>query len=696
MVEISLGYATISPSDSLVAGSYAELTYTYTAGHPIDDSGYLKICFRNVGDFGALQFAAPSEPNYCSLQTTGHCRLKPRWDERGHLRPWTRALYIQITGGYLDQGESITVIFGDHSSGSPGWQVQTFRVGSFEFKTFVDPIASYLFKELPSSPKLPVVSGPTESGVCITPSQIMAGQPFSYSLRLEDRWGNPSSRPVRFDHPGFDQPGPKNLTITHPDIDGPVRSNPIEVLSETSDLCPYWADFHGQSEETVGSNTIEEYFENARDFGMLDICAHQANDFQVTDEFWDKINATTKEFYQPEHFVTFPGYEWSGNTPLGGDRNVYYKSEGGIITRSSCELIPEGRSKYKDSPTAGELFRNLDGPSPFVFAHVGGRYASLEMHDEGIEVAVEIHSAWGTFEWLVEEAFSRGYRIGICANSDGHKSRPGASYPGVGEFGSLGGLTCLLAERLDRDHIYAALTARHFYATTGNRPLLSVQLKASDGRSAMMGDIFEARGASVSLHIRFVPTAPIDRVDIRNGVTTIRTVRPYGEEDLGSRIKIIWSGSEVPGRARMARWDGRLTVPDNRIRGFQPINFWNKLHPIQKAKPNSLEWRSSTTGGLAGFLLDLHESKRGKLIVQTEQGTSECKISEIGLNPLVWKFGGLNKKLEIYRIPDGRSASPLEIDLPMKGLHRGDNPLYVCIHQEDGHIAWSSPIYLTE
>jgi len=80
-------------------------------------------------------------------------------------------------------------------------------------------------------------------------------------------------------------------------------------------------------------------------------------------------------------------------------------------------------------------------PLPFVFAHVGGRYADLSMHDEQIEVAVEVHSALGTFEWIVEDALRRGYHIGIVANSDGHTCRPGSSHPGAGKFGSLGGLT---------------------------------------------------------------------------------------------------------------------------------------------------------------------------------------------------------------------------------------------------------------
>ena len=59
-------------------------------------------------------------------------------------------------------------------------------------------------------------------------------------------------------------------------------------------------------------------------------------------------------------------------------------------------------------------------------AHVGGRYADITFaHDEDLETAVEVHSDWGTFEWIVWDALEKGYRVGIVGNSDGHKGRPG-------------------------------------------------------------------------------------------------------------------------------------------------------------------------------------------------------------------------------------------------------------------------------
>ncbi len=697
MESIQLGKATIQPKIPLVAGSFETLTYTYTAGHPIDDSGYVMIAFRSAGDFGIPQFINPSVPNYCTIQTDGDCRPIPRWDPRGNKRPWFQALYIKITGGFLNTGEKITINFGDRSKGSPGWQVQTFCERTFEFKTYVDPFATYEFKELPHSPEVRIIPGKPVRAVCIAPSRVKAGDKFTYYLKLEDRWGNPTKKPKRFEHRGFPKPAVQFIIGKDHKTGLSACSNPIDATDKSPPLHPYWADFHGQSEETIGSNSIDDYFTFARDYGLLDICAHQGNDLQVTDKFWKKINQTTREYYKPGSFVTFPGYEWSGNTPLGGDRNVYFREEGGVITRSSCELLPGKKSVYKDSPTAEQLFRNLRAQkrhSPFVFAHVGGRYADLSMHDSALEIAVEVHSALGTFEWLVEKAFQLGYRIGICANSDGHKTRPGASYPGARTFGSYGGLTCILAERLDRECIHKAIMARHFYATTGNRPLLEVSVITSDGKHALMGDVISAAESAALLKVRIVGTGPIERVEVRNGINTLRTLHPFGPMDLGRRIKVIWSGAEVRGRDRMTSWDGSLTMKNNRIISLTPINFWNPTQPIQHISSKRLKWKSATTGGVAGVVLELQKNNTGAIEIDTVQRKVTVKLKSIGLTPKTSKCGGLRKQIQICRLPDRNDSNYFEFQLPINELQKGDNPLYVCVYQEDGHMAWSSPIYL--
>ncbi len=395
--------------------------------------------------------------------------------------------------------------------------------------------------------------------------------------------------------------------------------------------------------------------------------------------------------------MTFPGYEWSGNTPLGGDRNVWFSTEGGSITRSSNELLPGRKSTYPISPTAKDLFRNLrkqTSPQPFVFAHVGGRYADISIHDPKLEWAVEAHSAWGTFEWMIEDALRYGYRIGICANSDGHKGRPGASYPGASKFGSLGGLTCILAKKLDRRSLFDAIRKRHFYGTTGNRSLLDVRLQLDSSTTATMGDIVHLKNEAPRLSVDVTGSGPIETIEIRNGSGLVERFYPYTPDELGRRIKITWSGAEVRGRARAVNWDGFLKVAGNSIESFTPINFWNADRQPSSPSKNRIEWSSITTGGLSGIILTLKHANRGTLDLQTEQRNVKCAIQSIGRSPKKSSCGGLAKQIEIRRLPDKQKTSHHSLSLSLKNLQKGDNPIYIRMEQEDGHMAWSSPIYL--
>ena len=39
-------------------------------------------------------------------------------------------------------------------------------------------------------------------------------------------------------------------------------------------------------------------------------------------------------------------------------------------------------------------------------------------HDRRLEPSVEIHSCWGTFEWLLHDGFRLGYRVGVVCHSE--------------------------------------------------------------------------------------------------------------------------------------------------------------------------------------------------------------------------------------------------------------------------------------
>jgi hypothetical protein len=688
------GTATIDSKTALVAGSYQTITYTFTAEHAIDDTGYVKIVFRFAGDFGTPQFSNPDKADYCSVSTNGECRIEPRWDAKGHTRPWGKALYLKVMGGFLNAGETITLIFGDTRQGSPGWRLQTFCENTFEFKTLVDPFATYQFKEIEKSPEMQIVAGKPAKTVCIAPSQATVGNPFSVFLRREDRWGNSIGKAREYEQKAPLEEKIQTICITDEETGLSAESNPIRVIEEKPEILQYWADFHGQSEETIGSNSIEDYFLYARDCAKLDIAAHQGNDFQITDAFWDKINNTTKKMCELGKFITFPGYEWSGNTPLGGDRNIYFKEEGEVISRSSHDLLPNKTSKYSPSPTAGELFQKLDSSKSFAFAHVGGRYADVSMHKEGVEIAMEIHSAWGTFEWLVQDALKRNYRIGICANSDGHKGRPGASYPGANKFGSYGGLTCMLTSVLDRDPVFKALHARHFFATTGHRPLFSVTV--TDGsRKVIMGDVIERDNAERKVDIEYHGTAAVEYLEIYRGAEIVESLYPNKASEAGSRIKISWSGAERRGRDRQVVWDGGLQVSGNSIKGIQSVNFWNADKQPQLINKQEVKWKSITTGGVSGIILDLENTDKGRIDINTLQTRISCNITDINMAQTHFPAGGLEKKVTVNRLAKThKTRNSIKITRNIQKSGKSEDPVFVKVVQEDGHMTWSSPIYI--
>lgn len=689
-----LGRVSCSLKGTVAAGSWQTCVLRYTAGFAgIDDTGSLKIVMRYATDSGLPQFDDPSAPHYTTAVASNGARLQLRYDVKDNRRPWGRTIHVKVLQGYLRKSETITLTIGDPSAGSPGWRMQTFLEDSFELKVLVDRYATYVYEELPKSPTFRIGPGKPVRLVATAPTVAPAGKPITVRVKREDAWGNPVGRPWsnRCSVPSED--GVFRTTIHDDETGLSALTNP-SIVSAQPQTGRFWADIHGQSEETIGTNSIESYFRFARDRAFLDVCGHQGNDFQITDEFWQTVNDTTARFNQDGRFVVFPGWEWSGNTGLGGDRNVFFKDEGGIISRSSRALVNESESGTPCSSTVEELFDRIQncGHEAMLIPHVGGRFADLTRHREGLEPVVEVHSAWGTFEWMLDDAFSHGYRIGIVANSDGHKGRPGASYPGASTFGSYGGLTCILASRLDRDCIWKAYQARRVYATTGARIFLDVSTDNGDPMGSVIA-VDPARPPAIQ--IRVAGTAPIERIEIRNGMKVLRTIRTYGNNGPGNRIKLLWQGAEVRGRGRQVNWDGELKLRGNSIRSLQTINFLNQEKRCEQVSRRQLRWQSLTTGGVAGVIIELDKADQGMVEVSTTQKSLIAEIAGLNVNGRRRTAGGIGKAITVSRLPSlgGDRDWAGEFTPSSRQLHRGDNPVYVCVVQEDGQMAWSSPIY---
>ena len=80
-----------------------------------------------------------------------------------------------------------------------------------------------------------------------------------------------------------------------------------------------------------------------------------------------------------------------------------------------------------------------------------------------------------------------------------------------------------------------------------------------------MGDIVQSSEKEALLMLHVLAHSPIARIEIRNGTELLETFRPYNSNDLGHRIRVIWSGAEYRGRGRQSSWTGRAVFKDCRI-----------------------------------------------------------------------------------------------------------------------------------
>ncbi|MGI9501425.1 MAG: DUF3604 domain-containing protein, partial [Geminicoccaceae bacterium] len=385
---------------------------------------------------------------------------------------------------------------------------------------------------------------------------------------------------------------------------------------------------------------------------------------------------------------------------------VWYRFEGRPIYRSHSYLVGEEAKPADECPTAADLFERLQCEDALVVAHVGGRYAEIAYaHDARLEPSVEVHSAWGTFEWIVEDALRLGYRIGIVGGSDEHKGRPGASYPGAAKFGATGGLTCHLLPTLHRDDLFTAFRRRRHYATSGCRAFLDIRIphlrdglaELPDGSrepigEALMGDIVACANDTVTVEIDIAGEAGVERVELRDGLETVAICRP-GSKAAGRRLRVWCEGAETKGRGRLVAWEVELAVSGNELLEVRPINFWNpERQPL--SDDNKVRWANVTTGGGHAVDLLLADAGGGRLEIRSNHIDLDLSIDEIKGEDQLFPCGGLGKAMRVHRLPDTPLDPTFRTSFQLQRDTSREHRIYLAVSFEDGHQAWTSPIYL--
>lgn len=247
---------------------------------------------------------------------------------------------------------------------------------------------------------------------------------------------------------------------------------PAPACAGRTEPLPAWRRFFGDLHVHTAlspcarpaGGTIASNCRSARQERGSDFIAFADHDSRMTPEQWRAAMQELAGFEKPGEFAALFGYEWTAFA--FGQINVYSPSP-------ELPLLSVAEEASSSPPRLWRALREWGGPALTIYHHPTrpGMPVNWEFFDEQLMPAVEIFSGWGNSEYCgaplqkaglcvpgtsVQDALSRGYPLGFVGGGDIHDGTPATR-----------GLTCVLAERLDRQSVFEAIRARRCYATTG-------------------------------------------------------------------------------------------------------------------------------------------------------------------------------------------------------------------------------------
>ena len=100
-----------------------------------------------------------------------------------------------------------------------------------------------------------------------------------------------------------------------------------------------------------------------------------------------------------------------------------------------------------------------------------------------------------------------------------------------------------------------------------------------------------------------------------------------------------------------------------------------------------------TTGNIVGMDLWLNDIE-GHCNLTTNFGDLSVDLQTLGLASVAQELGGLDRCLSVTRLPDTLLPREMTFTREVRLNETGDTPIWISLTTEDGHQAWSSPIYV--
>ncbi len=734
----AIGELTADPGP-FEARRYATIRQTYTVGaRQIQTGGGFMIARHFMPNYGVWQTGNPSADNYISI-TSSNARVSftvdsaPMTGMHGGFRGQIPTLVFRLAAGTLETEDQVTITYGDTDEGSRGFLMADFSSDRMPLPIYLAFNQDEPFLSLPIQP-IRVTGTRIERVHGFGPSVVMPGEPFTLSIRAEDRYynraldGHPALR-LLLNGDVFKEIPASDTAITllkgmtleesgayHFSIesrDGNIRGqvNPILVQENPAHRI-YWGDTHGHSGFAEGIGTPERFMTWARDDARLDYVTHSEHDIWMDDQEWEVLRENVRSYTEEGTFIAYLGYEWTVRNFQGGHHNVLFRT-------------PDSRERVSAQffPTLSRLYAGLRAnadPRDIVViphAHQSGDY---RLSDPELEPLVEIMSQHGNFEWFGRMYLNHGHQVGFIAASDNHLSQPGYTAPNNGSLAQRGGLGAILAPTRTTDAIFDAMKALKAYATTGDRIILDVSLNnVGMGQRAQFSEQRTLQG-------RVIGTAPIE------SITVVKNDHTVWEQDyltdLDSRLAseetllLSFGSDSTPFHPNdnprgWRHWRGTLLVENADIESVEGMDFHN--HVLQSIERDAedqqmIKFATLTRGDTSSMKLRLNNVKRSTAIHLELEPTRESG----GAPPLYRRaqpVAGASISLALRDMENGKvqqsvpagdyvdvvrlrrvvsqGSRDVRFEFSDSSKKQGDY-YFVRVRQANDAMAWSSPIWV--
>ena len=503
-------------------------------------------------------------------------------------------------------------------------------------------------------------------------------------------------------------------------------------MDEYNGLMVFYGDLHNHCAISYGHGPLEAALGNAQT--QLDFCSvtghaawpdmpepdnridyiidfHQKG-FAKLARTWSSVLQTMRAYNRPNEFVVFPGYEVHSNRD--GDHTFIFQEIAGdlILGKDIPDTITKLRQKY------GEDVLGFPHHIGYPQGHRGINWSTYDqdfcplveifsMHgsSEGSETNWPFLHSMGPFDGrsTMQHGLELGYRFGLLANTDHHSAFPGS-------YGR--GRTAIWASELSRTALWEGLLSKRTVALTGDR----IELRFSIN-GALMGEeaaaahnrevkIDLSAGNSVNhvdliknnqLHKRFVPEDNLFQPSLMTSCAT----KLFLEVGWGEKHKV-------------AEWNVELAIEGGYIFGVEPrFRGMEVVSPVELGE-NRLPYRNGDWGQFDEQSVWFAAFSQGNPTntTSTTQGICLDVVFEPGAT-IHANINGLSLRLPVDRLVEGQYARPLgNIDSPAYCFHRlpqeqefqwtlhmtdeqttDHDVYYVRVVQDNGQMAWSSPIY---